>query len=370
MAKSQSKTRGARPNTPERATAPKLPYQPQLPKQYRPGIGVIACGGITGDHLKSYRKAGLRVVALCDVDRARAEQRRDEFYPQAAVHRDYREVLAREDVEVADLAAHPHQRVEMLQAALEAGKHVLSQKPFVLDLDFGARMADLADAQGVKLAVNQNARWAPHYSYVRQAIHAGLLGELSAAHLAVHWDHTWVAGTPFDEVKHLILYDFAIHWFDLLTCFFGERRPLRVYASIARTHGQQVKPAMLGQALIEYAGAQATLAFDADTRFGPLDETYVTGERGTIRSTGASLHKQKVTLYTAEGAARPRLAGRWFPDAFRGTMGELLRAVEEDREPENSARSNLRSLALCFAAVASAERHAPVVPGEVTRMPE
>src|SRR4029079_17535866 len=57
--------------------------------------------------------------------------------------------------------------------------------------------------------------------------------------------------------------------------------------------------------------------------------------------------------------------GSWFPDGFHGTMGELLSAIEEKREPTNSARNNLDSLALCFAAVASADRGEPVVPGSV-----
>ena len=73
--------------------------------------------------------------------------------------------------------------------------------------------------------------------------------------------------------------------------------------------------------------------------------------------------------HTAEGQAGPRLYGRWFPDGFPGTMGELLRAIEEVREPANGARENLESLALCFAAVAGAESHRPVVPGKVRRMP-
>jgi uncharacterized membrane protein len=51
-------------------------------------------------------------------------------------------------------------------------------------------------------------------------------------------------------------------------------------------------------------------------------------------------------------------------------MGELLRAVEENREPENSGRNNLESLALCFAAIASADKGAPVAPGSVRRLPE
>jgi hypothetical protein len=63
------------------------------------------------------------------------------------------------------------------------------------------------------------------------------------------------------------------------------------------------------------------------------------------------------------------LRGNWFPDGFHGTMAELLRAIEEDREPANSAENNLQSLALCFAAVQSAETNQPQVPGKVRKLP-
>ena len=370
MAKRPAKNDSLQAAPVKRIPAPALPYRPRDPVHYRPHVALVACGGITRHHLAAYRKAGYRVVALCDTVLARAREQRRQFYPEARVYRDYREVLTRDDVEVVDLAAHPAARAPMIRAALEAGKHVLSQKPFVLDLDFGRRMADLADRRGVRLAVNQNGRWAPHFSYVRQAVRAGLVGEVSAAHLAVHWDHSWVEGTDFEKIKHLILYDFAIHWFDMVTCLMGDRQALRVCASMARSRTQRVGPPLLAQVLIEFEGAQASLVFDADTRFGPLDETYVTGSLGTIRSTGPSFKKQRVTLSTSRGQASPRLFGRWFPDGFRGTMGELLRAIEEGRQPEINARDNLRGLALCFAAVASAERNRPVVPGAVRKMPE
>ncbi|MFA6241395.1 MAG: hypothetical protein WC655_10720, partial [Candidatus Hydrogenedentales bacterium] len=61
--------------------------------------------------------------------------------------------------------------------------------------------------------------------------------------------------------------------------------------------------------------------------------------------------------------------GDWFANGFHGAMAELLCAIEEKREPYNSARHNLRSLALCFAAVASAENHQPVVQGTILRLP-
>jgi predicted dehydrogenase len=350
--------------------APELPYRPRDPKDYRPQIGLIACGSITKDHLAAYRAAGYRVAALCDPILQRARQRKTEFYPEAKVYRDYRDLLKRDDIEVVDIAAHPLQRVEMIEEALTAGKHVLSQKPFVLDLDFGQRMVELAQRQGVKLAVNQNGRWAPHFSYIRQAIQAGLLGQVMAAHLSVHWDHSWVKGTDFEKVKHLIFYDFAIHWFDIIGCFLGSPSALRVYASTAHSPGQQIQSPLLAQVLIEYQHAQASLVFDAHTRLGTQDRTYVTGSLGTISSSGPDLKDQTLTLYTSDGHATPRLQGCWFPDGFHGTMGELLCAIEEDREPLNSARDNLKSLALCFAAIASAERHEPVAPGSVRALPQ
>jgi predicted dehydrogenase len=367
--------------------APELPYLPRDPASYRPGIALIGCGGITKWHLHAYRRAKYRVVALCDVIRSRAEQRRDEFYPRAFVTDSYAEVLARPNVEVVDITTHPPERPPLIEAALRAKKHVLSQKPFVLDLDEGERLAAIADEMGVRLAVNQNGRWAPHWSYLREAAGAGLLGTIDAVHCDVHWDHSWVKGTPFERVYHLILYDFAIHWFDFVSTLMqrGEEQnatvvsdsslvpprfdqsslPRRVVASLCRSSSQSIAPPLLAQVGIEYESAQATLIFDAFTQFGRTDRSLIIGSQGTIRSDGMNSDTQRVELTTAAGIARPRLKGAWFPDGFHGTMGELLCAIEENREPTHSARNNLASLALCFAAVASAECGEPIVPGTV-----
>jgi predicted dehydrogenase len=358
-----AKTAGDKP-----IQAPELPYLPRDPRRYRPKIGLIACGGITAYHLKAYKAAGYDVAALCDVDESKARARQREFYPAAAVYTDYRDVLRRDDIEVLDVATHPAQRVAILKAAIRAKKHILSQKPFVTDLDVGKRLVDLSDEHAVKLAVNQNGRWAPHFSYIRQAIAKNLIGSPIAAHLAVHWDHNWVKGTPFERVRHIVLYDFAIHWFDILSCFMGDRTARRVYASNAVSPSQTIAPPLLGQVIVEYDDAQASLVFDADVRFGKLDHTYVAGTKGTVVSRGPSLTEQSVTLYTAKGYGSPKLQGTWFENGFHGTMAELLSAIEQKREPLNGARVNLRGLALCFAACASADSGKPVVPGKVRKI--
>ena len=335
--------------------APDLPYRPRVPVDAGIGIGLIGCGGITQSHMQAYKKAGYRVVALASRSRERAEARRAEFFPEAEICTDWRELLAREDVGVADIATSPEVRGPIIEAALRAGKHVLSQKPLALTLAEGGRLASLAEKLGLRLAVNQNGRWAPHFAWMREAISAGLIGEVSTVDFTVHWDHHWICGTPFDDLKHLVLSDFAIHWFDIATAFFGERRAQNVFAAAARAHSQRTRPPFLAHACAEFEGGQATFAFNADTTFGQEDRTTIVGSRGTLRSVGPGLMQQRVTLHTAEGVASPELEGCWFPDGFHGAMAELLCAIEENREPLNSARANLRSLALCFAAVESAE---------------
>ena len=76
------------------------------------------------------------------------------------------------------------ERVGLIEAALRAGKHVLSQKPFVLDLEVGKRLAALAAERGLHLAVNQNGRWAPHFRYALQAVRAGLIGPVASVSCA------------------------------------------------------------------------------------------------------------------------------------------------------------------------------------------
>lgn len=352
------------------AEAPALDYLPPAPPPgYRPRIGLIGAGGITEYHLSAYRKHGLDVVAIANPTLAKAARRRDSFYPDARITTDANDILADDSIEIVDIATHPGPRVRLMEQAIAAGKHVLSQKPFVTDLDVGQRLADLADARGVRLAVNQNGRWAPHYRYVARAIHAGIIGTAGSVDFAQQWDHTWTVGTPFEQIRHLLLYDFGVHWFDFAHCFTGNARAERVFASVRSTPYQKARPPFLAGALIDYPEAQVRIAFNAHVRFGQQDSVTVCGELGTIRSAGEGLNAHKVTIHADGSHASPNLQGDWFSNGFEGTMLELIRAIHENRPPENNARDNLESLALCFAAVRSADTGLPQVPGSVRQLP-
>ena len=350
--------------------APKLDYGPPKTRKYNPRIGLIGCGGISQWHLKAYKAAGFNVVALCDLIADRADNRRREFFPQAQTYTDYRQLLARDDIEVVDIATHPQDREYLIPAALNAHKHTLSQKPFVLELDKGRKFADLAKKNGVKLAINQNGRWAPYFSYMRQAVNKGLIGEVFAVHSECHWNHEWIKDTHFDRVHHIVLYDFAIHWFDMVACLMGDRPAKRVSASLQHAPGQKSTPPLLGQAIVEFEAGQASLIFDAATHFGIEETNVVIGTRGALKSEGPPCAAKTVTIATGKGTAVADVSeGNWFPTGFQGSMGELLSAIEQKREPANNPLNNLRGLATCFAAVASAESGKSVEVGKAKRVP-
>ena len=341
---------------------PLVDYLPPRPREYDPGIALIGTGGISEFHLKNYQTCGYRVIALSNRTLEKAKAMRDKFYPHATVHEDYREILERDDVEVVDVTPHPADRLPILFDCLQAGKHVLSQKPFVLDLDEGKKLIGLADEKGLKLAVNQNGRWAPHFSYLHNGISSGLIGEVTSIDFSLQWDQTWVQGIPsFEEMDHLILFDFAVHWFDIASCLMTGRNPEKVYASAVRHSEQVYKPPALASAVIDYPDAQVRMSFNAHCKLGEEDVTTVVGTKGTLRSRGPGLNDQPMMeVHLEEGSVIVPLKGSWFESGFQGTMGELLCAIEDGREPSHGAKDNLRSLELCFAALKSADSGQPI----------
>ena len=342
--------------------APLVQYLPPKPKNYNPKIAVIGTGGISDYHLKAYQKCGFQVVALANRTEEKAKSLRDKYFPEASVHKDFQEILTVDEIEVIDVTPHPSDRLPILYDCLNAGKHVLSQKPFVLDLEEGKKLADLADRNKRRIAVNQNGRWAPHFSYIRNAIAQGIIGEVTSIDFSLQWDQTWIKGIPtFEKMDNLILFDFAIHWFDITACIMKNQNPEKIYASTVRHSKQSYRPPALASVIIDYPKTQVSMSFNAHCTQGEEDTTTVVGTKGTLRSRGSGLNDQSILeVHLREGSVKIPLKGCWFESGFQGAMSELLCAIEEDRDPYHSARNNLRSLELCFAANESAELGKPI----------
>ena len=342
----------------------------------RRGIGIIGCGNIVFTHIEAYKSAKYRIVALADINEENLKEKAA-LVPGVKTFADYRELLSLPEVEIVDCATHPESRVGIIKDALNAGKHVLSQKPFVTDLKSGERLAKLAEKKKVFLAVNQNGRWNPSWNYAYQIIRKGGIGKVMSVHMRCHWDHNRAAKKrEFNKIRHLILYDYGIHWFDIISCWI-DKEPKRVFAFSSCVPNQKTASPLSAQVIIKYENAQASVIFDGSQTVGGEDYFFIGGTKGAIVSRGTDFsHRHLIytrpvlEIRTQGGTYRPNLKGSWFPNGFHGTMGELLCAIEEERKPWNNANDNLRSLRLCFSACASADREEPVDPETITKLGE
>ena len=334
--------------------APNFNYKPPTTKSYNPYIAIVGTGGITSTHLAAYKKAKYKIEILYNRTLSKAKKLRDIYFPKAKITNNFNDILNNKKIEILDITLHPEEREEFIKKGILAGKHILSQKPFVNNLKVGKKLVKLAKKNNVKIAINQNGRWAPHFAYIREAVKNNLIGDVISCHTSIQWNHSWIKNTEFENNYDLILYDFGIHWFDFLTSILGNRI-INVFASQNKAITQTVKPPLLSQCLVQLNQGQASLIFDGFTNFGTQDRTIITGTKGTIISVGPDLGKQKIEIYTRKGKSSPKLKGSWFNDGFHGTMGELLSSIEEKRNPLNNAEDNLLSLKLTFAALESSK---------------
>jgi predicted dehydrogenase len=141
------------------------------------GIGVVGAGRWANlAHLPGWaRDERCRIVGVCDREPERAAAAGDQ-YGAAVVTTDYRELLDRDDIDIIDVVTRDGEHFGVNLAAVEAGKHVLSEKPVAHDHHDVRRIAGLARAQGLKTKVGFTFRYSPAVRYLKDLLTRGDLG--------------------------------------------------------------------------------------------------------------------------------------------------------------------------------------------------
>jgi predicted dehydrogenase len=335
-----------------------LDYRPSFPEGAG-AIAIVGCGAAARNlHLPAYAAWNVDVAGVYDVSPDATDGIRERFPFIRRVYPSYEELLDDPDVVALDIATRPADRSPLIRRALEAGKHVLSQKPLAQDLDTARELVALADQHGVLLAVNQNGRWAPPWRAATLLIEQGVIGDVFAITHLHDRPLPPLVGTHFDELDHFLLYDYDVHWIDISRCWLERSTPVEVRAWDYRTPDQPEETRNPWGAVVEirYAGGENVLIRSVGhvrtARAGA--PFWVHGTEGTIRGS-VIVGEEFLEVDVAGEVTRPALEGQWYPDGMAGTLGELLTAIEEEREPYNSARHNLLSLELTFAACRSAD---------------
>jgi len=334
-------------------------------------VAILGCGTIAQSaHLPAYKQHDVGVTGVWSRSASTTAGVRERFPFVGRVYASAEELLADPEVRYVDLATGPEGRLAWLEAAIEAGKHVLAQKPLTLSADDLVRLPEVlakAEAAGVRIAVNHNGRWAPPWRATTLLLRQGVIGEVVGVTQLHDKPLPPLTGTPFDDVPHMLLTDYLLHWVDITRTWLGDISSVR--ASDSRVPGQPDDSRNPWSATLDLAagtGATATLRIAGNvvsTETGcPF---WVHGTTGTLRGS-VLLGSDRLELDDGERRTPVPLSGAWFVDGFAAAMGELMCSVEEGRQPENSAADAARSVLLVLAARESAERDgAPVDPAEV-----
>jgi predicted dehydrogenase len=150
-----------------------------------PGAAVVGTGFGCRVHVPALRAAGFDVVALVGRDADKTGRRAERLgIPEPSV--DLEAVLARDDVDAVTIATPPYAHAPVSIAAARAGKHVLCEKPFALDVVEAEEMLAVAERAGVTHLVGHEFRWAPERAVVGRAIAEGAIGEPRLCSLVQH----------------------------------------------------------------------------------------------------------------------------------------------------------------------------------------
>ena len=201
-------------------------------------VGIIGCGGIAnGKHLPVLSKMpDVEVVAFCDLIQERAEQAAKKYGSHdALVCTDYRELLADRSIDNVRVLTQNSAHCQITVDALDAGKHVLVEKPMCITPDEAQKMLAARDRSGKILAVGYQHKFDPDVVYMKKEIEDGALGEIYFAKCRVvrrRGVPTWGVFTQKKEQGAGPLFDIATHALDEALYMMDNYKPKLVVGSM------------------------------------------------------------------------------------------------------------------------------------------
>ncbi len=255
-------------------------------------VGLAGAGTISQYHLAGWKQMpDAQLVAICDVDPAKARARADQF-GIPGVYADFAQMLAREQLDAVDIATPVGTHATLTRAAADRGVHVSCQKPLTPTVREAEELIAYIGNR-VRFMVHENYRYRPHYVLVRRWIGQGRIGDARHARMTVRSQSVVeVDGVPpfllqrqpyLKDFRRLLVFEVLIHQLDVLRALLG---PLEVRSAQL----DRVSPLVAGEdvALIALAGRSGmTVLVDGNISAPgypplPVDRLEITGSRGTL----------------------------------------------------------------------------------------
>jgi len=343
---------------------------PLLPKRKDFKIGIIGAGFIVrGCHLTAYRKAGFNPVAITGKDHELSKAVAAEHHVPL-IYKDWKSMVDNTDIEIIDIAVPPHVQLDMVRyiCGKKHIKGILCQKPIAMSVEDAKEIARLGEEAGIPIAVNSNMRYDQSMRALKYILDNGLIGKPVIASIDMRAIPDWQIF--LQAYKKLEIYAMGVHHIDIFRYLFGDPEKITaVCRTDPRTKFEHTDG--ITQYTFKYKDGMMATSLD-DVWAWPEepcvkrnyinwrvegDEGFAEGDIGWHKrapefcgSTLGLAGKQFPNQFI-----EPKWETQWFPDAFIGTMANLLRAVEDGTQPEISARDNIKTLACveaCYKSIA------------------
>jgi predicted dehydrogenase len=347
-------------------------------------VALAGAGNIAALHLPAYVQfpEQVELVAVCDVDERLARTRARDAGVER-VFTDFDAMLREVACDAVDICTPHDLHAPLAHAAIEAGRHVLVEKPFALSLDECRSLVSSAGRAGVTLMVAQNQRFLPAHQGTRVVVAAGRLGAIRA----VRSDsiQCWPALVPAGHWQYDgaragggVLINVAVHRIDLLRYLVGEVR--RVSSAVCRTtHPNFVNGAEdYAAATLEFENGALGQLFATCSAFrAPWCEQFMLfGEAGAIHAVPPLGHMRGPAFAATSSRSAPvsewldQFAGFEPVDAEAeglpsesGQVNEILHFADCCRtgaEPLSSGRDNVETMKIAFGIYEAARTGQPV----------
>jgi myo-inositol 2-dehydrogenase / D-chiro-inositol 1-dehydrogenase len=324
-------------------------------------FGLIGYGAWGSHHARAIAGAnGAELVALAarsEASRAAARA----LYPQTTTYADYRDLVRRDDIDVVDVVLPSDLHFEVGMAALEAGKHLLMEKPLALRADLCRQLCACARARGRLLAVGFELRLSELWGKVKEMIAAGAVGEPLYALIEL-WRRPYRLGSQawrydIDRVGNWVLEE-PVHFFDLARWYFADAGdPISVYA---RANSRQPgRPELQDNftAIVQCPRGRYAVIAQTLAAFEHHQTVKITGTRGALWAQwhGALDRDERPTFslkYFDEQQVTDvrltQLAGELFE--LEREIAMIVRCVRDGSAPAASGEDGAWAVALCDAA--------------------
>jgi predicted dehydrogenase len=334
---------------------------------------LIGCGFFAQNHLNAWRDLaaeGVELVAVCDIDPAKAKAAAENFGVQRH-YTDPERLFAEEKLDFVDIATRMETHLDVVSHAVKHGVRTIVQKPLAPDWATCLEIVRRADEARVPLAVHENFRYQAPMQAVKRVLDSGVIGQPSWGRFSFRFGFDVYKTQPyFHKEKRLVILDSGIHILDLARFFLGEVQHLSCET-------QRRNPKNIGEdtatMLLRHSSGAVSICestYEARQVPDPILQTLLTieGETGSIK-----LHEDFRMVVTKGETSEESFVGTpllpWTSEPWHNlqesvltTQRAIISAWAQGREAETSGYDNLKTFALVEAAYKAADEKRAVEP--------